>query len=71
MECDGKRAGDTCAADGGLGNCVPECDAQCLVCVAPSPFMPDPPVSAAGGCNAGGSIVLLVLAALVIMSARA
>ncbi len=70
MECDGKRAGDTCAGDGGLGNCVPECDAQCLVCVTPSPAKPDQPVSAAGGCNAGGGIVLLVVAALVIMSAR-
>ncbi len=61
MECDGKRAGDTCAIDGGLGTCVPDCDAQCLACVAPKPYVPDQPVGATGGCSVGGALLLVLV----------
>jgi hypothetical protein len=61
MTCDGKRAGDACDVDGGLGTCVPDCDAQCLVCVAATPMKPSEPVTASGGCGGGGLVLVLVL----------
>jgi len=62
MECDGKRAGDTCTVDGGFGTCVTDCDARCLVCVAPKPVEPDKPLAAGGGgCSAAGATFLLLL----------
>lgn len=66
--CDGKRAGDTCTVDGGIGigTCVPDCDAQCLSCVAAVPAKPDTNVVAGGGCGGGLALMLVLVLVLVI-----